>query len=86
MDVTDCTSRGFLFLRWAGLPADGPPLHAPGLQTRVVATSDLRQELPPETVWVDPARRREIHDARERDHAQRFDVLEPKSSPSAKQT
>ncbi|MEE8166842.1 MAG: hypothetical protein V3T64_14845 [Myxococcota bacterium] len=78
--------RGFLFLRWAGLPPDGPPLHAPGLRTRVVATGELRKELPPQTVWVDSARRRAIQDARERDHAPRYDVLSTKSSPTADQT
>ena len=74
--------RGFLFLRWAGLPADGPPLHPPGLKCRVVATGELREELPPETVWVNSARRRVIQDSRERDHAQRFDVLNKESSPT----
>ncbi len=75
--------RGFLFLRRAGLPSEGPPLHAPGLQTRVVATEELRRALPPETVWVDSARRRTIQDARERDHAQRYDVLATPSPSTA---
>lgn len=65
--------RGFLFLRWAGLPADRPPERAPGLATRVVPFDALRETLPPETRWVDRETRNEILSVREREHTRRYE-------------
>ncbi len=69
----DGLERGFLFLRWAGLDPERVPERVPALETRLVATSDLRATLPAETRWIDPSERVRIQSERERNHALRFE-------------
>ena len=65
--------RGFLFLRWAGLPADRPPDRMPGVSARLVEKGTLRDVLPAETCWIDDEARRASFARRTADYHRRFD-------------
>ncbi len=65
--------RGFLFLRWAGLPADRAPERPPAVTSRLVRSEDLRAVLPRETRWVDAEERESIFAQRASDYQRRFD-------------
>ena len=64
--------RGFLFLRWAGLPADRPPERLPAVSARRVPMAGLRGALPPETRWIDAEERAALFARRESAYRRRF--------------
>ena len=65
--------RGFLFLRWAGLPADRPPERIPGVSSKLVPLDGLAAALPSETRWIDAGERQALFAGRETAYRRRFD-------------
>lgn len=69
----DGLERGFLFVRWAGLDPDKPPVRRPAIDVRLVPLHELEAHIPPETPRISPESRTDLLNQRERDHALRFE-------------
>ncbi|MCR9093779.1 MAG: hypothetical protein NXI30_06165 [bacterium] len=72
----DGFERGFVFVRWAGLDPEKPPVRAPAIETRLIELAELRDHLPPRTGTIDPEARREQRRVREAQHAFRFEEIQ----------
>lgn len=68
----DGLERGFLFLRWAGLDPDHPPLRIPALTVELVRSAALAEHLQPSARRLQAADRQNLEASRKRDHALRF--------------
>ncbi len=72
----DGFERGFLFVRWAGLDPEKPPLRAPAIETRLIDLAELRDHLPSGTRTLGATERDRILQDREAAHALRFEEID----------